>query len=244
MEFKTTITEFRDYKFKIAFSEELDSSSYTFFDEKDVRLSKWKIESGDCALDIGANYGSYTLTALAAGAGHVLAFNPKCDQETGIDTEILIKSLKLNDWSEKCEIHQVGLYSKTGWLNWKTQEFYSAKPKNDLSLKTNQITSWDKDDSIIQVTNLDSILDDAKIENLKKKFTKFWMKIDTEGAELEILKGAQKTLAGLRPKILVENHNFKGNLEEQVRKFLIQLGYKEIETTPHFTVSHSLYYPI
>lgn len=62
-------------------------------------------------------------------------------------------------------------------------------------------------------------------------------KIDTEGYELQILKGAMRTITKFKPKILVEVHG--GKNKEKVLALLDNIGYKIIycnkaERTPYF----------
>ena len=76
-----------------------------------------------------------------------------------------------------------------------------------------------------------------------------WMKLDVEGAEVEVLKGAKDLISKFCPKIQVENHVFKrASLYEEVRELLIggNLGarYEEISTVQYHSVSHSLYFPM
>lgn len=69
-----------------------------------------------------------------------------------------------------------------------------------------------------------------------------WIKIDAEGAELAILKGAQRTLLEYHPKVLLENHlMFDSNCDAKCEEYLGSLGYRKVGTMPGGQISHSFY---
>lgn len=200
-------------------------SWYSFEDEAEVRERLWRIEPGDVVLDIGAAYGSYTLSALALGAARVHAWSPQgFPGDAMSEAETLAASLNANGWDGRCSVHCDGLYSRDGWLNTITQEFlYDAHVENE---------------AVIRVSTLDR-------KDLDVPKARTWMKLDVEGAELEVLNGAEVFVRAHRPRILVENHLFKrATIEQEVREWLFARGYVEESTTPYHSVSHSLYLPI
>jgi hypothetical protein len=70
-----------------------------------------------------------------------------------------------------------------------------------------------------------------------------WIKIDVEGAELAVLRGAEQVIRRERPRLLVENHLFLyPSIEQEVKDFVLglDLGY-QVETRPHHSVSHSFF---
>jgi len=202
---------------------------YTFEDEASVREAYWHILPGDVVLDVGAAYGSYTVTALAQGASYVWAWSP---QGTGDESEanILRKTLALNGWSDKCCVIESGVYDRDGWLHTMTQEFFSMDPGIC-------------DGYIIPVTIIDSWMTSVNLSRVD------WMKLDVEGAEVEVLKGSKNLISEFHPKIQVENHVFKrASIYEEIRDSLIGgkfgVKYNEISTIPCGPISHSLYFPI
>lgn len=83
---------------------------------------------------------------------------------------------------------------------------------------------------------LDDFLASSGIEHCE------WLKLDVEGAEVEVLKGAEHLIRALRPTILVENHLFQRNtIAEEVRSLLGDMGYRHISTHQNHSVSHSVY---
>lgn len=198
------------------------ASWWSFDDEQELRDRFWKPGKGDVVLDIGAAFGSYALPALAQGA-RLVAFNP-CE----FDAALMGLNLSLNpDLERRCLMVPDGLYSETGWFDPDRCQFSAG------DVMPTDGHQW------LRVTKLDDFLDARPgIPDVT------WLKIDVEGAELEVLRGAEKCLRMYRPRILVENHEFfKAGISGQVRQYLesLNLGYHCAGPFQHCAVSHSFY---
>lgn len=90
MEIRTI--SFKGKEFKIIKGSTHPDYSFDTFDkeEHEFRNKYWNIQDGDVVFDIGSSYGSYALTACAAGAEKVYAFELK-----KLFSLILFKILKL-----------------------------------------------------------------------------------------------------------------------------------------------------
>lgn len=222
-EYQIREMEFRGVKFKIACKDRLeyngqDPSYYTFEDEHEVRLRDWDIKPRDAVIDIGSCVGSYALTALYQGCELVICFNPDVEEN-----QFLIESNKLNSTTSSMRIYNHGLWSQTGHLNSSTLEFRTTKFDNSFF-----------------VMKFDDI--EHGLECRKYHKERVVMKLDVEGAELEVLKGAENFLKKYKPIILVENHLFKiPSIEVDVQRYLCSLGYILVSSHPYHGVSHSLY---
>lgn len=188
------------------------ASTFTFVDEQIVRDRWWKITPRDLVLDIGAGFGSYTLPALAAGAITYVYSPPHHDYYA------LTQNVILNGYQTRCVMTPIGCYSADGWLDFdgafRSEEFPDA----------------------FMVAPLDGIAEQHRWPKVT------YIKLDVEGAELEVLKGAEHTLKKFRPQVLIENHTFIiPDIDKQCRSFLEGIGYTHIDTVPHHSVSHSLY---
>lgn len=142
-------------------------------------------QSGDVAVDVGAHIGGYT-AALATGYGRVFAFEPNPDllpllrQSVEGRENVFIRSEAVSDFTGD-SIFYLGQSSEGGGL-------YNVHPVNG-----------EKASGSIPVksTRLDDIVFGGKVD---------FVKIDTEGAELKVVRGAEETLRQFRPRLLVEIH--------------------------------------
>lgn len=200
------------------------ASWFTFEDEAEVRNRHWRICEGDRVLDVGAAYGSYSLCALAMGAERVWAWSPQDTPQGIAEKTFFEESLELNGWAPRCKVFKTGIYDRTGWLDAMDQSF-TDYPRSGPD--------------IIQVETLDNWVD-REIPNLDRLD---WLKIDVEGAEVEVVLGGRRTISRFRPRVFVENHEFKTpGIEGRVREALQSIApYRHVMTEPHHGVSHSLY---
>ena len=197
------------------------ASWWSFDDEQELRDRWWTPRAGDTVFDIGAAFGSWALPALALGA-RVIAFSP-----AEFDTELLEENLRHNpDFARRCMVTRDGLYSQDGWFDPDHCKF-SPSPVQE--------GQW------LRVRALDAFMAERPgIEKID------WMKLDVEGAELEVLKGAERSIRMYAPKIVVENHEFQcRGIENQVKDFLfgLGLGYTCDGPYQHCAVSHSFFTP-
>jgi FkbM family methyltransferase len=198
------------------------ASWWTFDDEQELRDRWWKCGKGDLVLDIGAAFGSYALPALAQGA-RVVAFNP-----APFDAELMDINLNLNPALRRRCLHvRDGLYSKDGWFNPDKCLFRDVNGQGDRFAEG----QW------LEVRALDSFLEERPgIGRVT------WIKLDVEGAELDVLKGAEKCIRMYRPKILIENHEFQRiGIGQACIDFLkeLRLGYVADGPHQHCAVSHT-----
>ena len=115
--------------------------------------------------------------------------------------EILARNVELNNL-DNCSLSNLGLWSKSGEIS---LEDYA--PHADWRGK-------------FKVTTLDEFVESNGIRRID------FIKIDTEGAEFEILNGCVNSMRRFRPKLLVEVHTFVDEtLLPDVENMLKGLGY-------------------
>ncbi len=152
-------------------------------------------------LDIGANIGNHSVYwAIKANAKKIYSFEPIKDT-----FEILQKNVEFNKLSDKIKIFNIGL------SNQKTNgsiSFFESTNIGATSVKQNPRGSLSLDK-----------LDNIKIEEDAVDF----VKIDTEGHELQVLQGARKTLLKYKPTIFIE---IDPKNKSQVHEYLTKLGYR------------------
>ena len=152
-------------------------------DESDFRERFWDVKPGDVVVDVGASYGAYTLAALAAGAAEVWAFEP----EPSVCPD-LERNLAANpEWEGKYSVFQMALSDAAGHID--MHEYAAHWPQQTLTGKYPAAT-----------------LDSADMGSKRDRLD--WLKIDVEGHELEVLRGAAETLRRFKPTIILEVHTF------------------------------------
>ncbi len=144
-------------------------------------------------VDVGAQFGDYSIICNRMYGASVVAFEPLVE-----NYKIMKKFIKKNH--AEISIHNLGLSDSPG-----EQEFSYSGSMLSLA-NAGSKKQWIKFDT------LDSF-------NLKPDI----MKIDVEGYEMQVLKGAIHTLEENKPKVIIETHS--SQLENQVRNFLGKLGY-------------------
>jgi FkbM family methyltransferase len=216
-----TLEQLADFKIWRAGESDYHPSFYSFLDELDVRAEWWHPKRGDVVCDVGADYGSYTLPALAAGAD-VVAWSPAFKTSKGFEAAVLERSAKANDF-EWLTLYTNGLWSEPGWLkasDWsKLAEYHSRRPEGDI---------------VFSVSTLDH----------QSPKPVDWLKIDAEGAELHILQGGEQTIRRSRPRILLEHHlHIDPHCRARCTDFLdaLDLGYKSQGYRPHGAIAHEFF---
>jgi|GEM_PF-1696242 len=179
------------------FSMELDLSKtpecgYYFYD-LNPKLTEYllKTRGGGTMLDVGANVGFYSLVASLAFK-HVYAFEP-----CSITFTRLEKNIRL---SAKNHIHAypLGLSSNSG----KTllRVFEAASGNNTIEKSHASEVMHNYTDEEINIMTLDEVATKFEFEEVD------FIKIDVEGHEAEVLRGAQETLRRWRPWLFIECH--------------------------------------
>jgi FkbM family methyltransferase len=209
-EFKGKMIEWRGKHFKAAEGSLHPAYSlHTFDEERAFREEHWKTKEGDIVFDIGASYGAYALSACSDGATMVHAFEP----EPSVWADLML-NIEINDWNSRCVATCAGLWSRVGEID--MHEYAPHWPQHTITGKYKSDT-------------LDNVV-------VARGVTKMdWLKIDVEGAEMEVLVGGRETLRRLRPEIIVEVHTFLDEtLLSKVSGYLADLGYglKEVPREP------------
>ena len=174
---------------------------------EDDLLQLFRPTKGDIVVDVGAYLGRYTLTSsnLVGKSGRVVAIEGDPSHY-----EMLDKNLKLNKVSNVTAIScMVG--SKDMHLIVGSEDNYLVVGSKDIHTNYQDDSYREFDEtgraqignSIVQLNTLDNLLiKEYGISEVN------WMKIDVEGAELEVLKGAHNILSNSkRIKLLIEIHD-------------------------------------
>jgi len=189
--------------------------------EKNKRMAiESLLKPGSVFVDVGANKGDFALMAarLLDNDGMVIAFEPEphnCDW--------LRKSIGLNGYTN-ITLHQAALSDRNG-----EAELYLGAKSGWHSLISDQV---DRDRGIITVPvqTLDDVLSLSSIGGRP-----CMIKIDVEGAELSVLKGAVGLLScGNDVVLLIDIHPDLGVIQTQVCDFLRSFGFSLFHERPPF----------
>lgn len=159
-------------------------------------------------VDVGAHIGKYSieLARRLKNSGRVIAIEPEKN-----NFEMLIRNTALNNLGNITCINKCA-YSEKGTLN-----FYTSGQEGEGEHSLIQQSGL----TGIQATEADTLDNIFSELNISKADL---IKIDVEGTESEVLKGAQKVL-GSHPKLLIETWNEEGI--KKIITFLSAFGYKE-----------------
>jgi FkbM family methyltransferase len=175
---------------------------------KDIYEKEAKVKPGDVVLDVGAHIGSFTLKAAKEVGleGRVVSFEPSSE-----NFKLLTLNVNSNDYGNATLFNvAVGSAPGTAKLN-----LGSRKGTNSL-LSDSGVENVGTEQ--VPIRTLDSVTDELKLSKVS------FVKIDVEGFELEVLKGARNILASNHPSIAMETHDF-GPSEEEIGNFLRAFGY-------------------
>jgi FkbM family methyltransferase len=144
-------------------------------------------EPGATLIDIGAHFGIFTISALrkVGPLGKVISFEP-----CAATRSVLLKTLELNGFSGMPEIRDEAVSNVTGQSSFFSSAI-SGDPANSLIGNTQHPTN-----SEVRTVRLDDI-HLSRVDAIK---------IDAEGAELQILDGSRALIMKHRPAMLLSVH--------------------------------------
>lgn len=179
-----------------------DGMGAMFFFRRPYEVNEWKfvskfIKPGYVFFDIGANQGFYTLlaTKLVGKGGNVFAFEP-----LPIQVKRLKRNLKIN-FFDNTKVEQTAISDKSGFsdmyacLNGSEPLSSLRRPSEDSKTKSKIIK--------VPIISLDDYIKKINISSID------FIKIDVEGGELNVLKGAVKAIEKFRPIFMCEVQNIR-----------------------------------
>lgn len=171
--------------------------------EEELKLLGKYINEGDVILDVGANIGTHTVffAKKVKEKGRIYAFEPQ---------RILFQNLCANvslNWLTNVECYNMAIGKSPGHIFVPHLNYLQRKNFGGLRLGT--FTEGDK----IRLETIDNF----KLEKCNL------IKIDVEGMEADVLKGATKTITKYKPILFVENNTEKHS--KNIIRCIEKLGY-------------------
>ncbi len=165
------------------------------------------LSPGMCVYDVGANVGFITVLAarLVGSAGRVVAFEP-----LAVNAEQIAHNVRLNDFAH-VSVRREALGNQEGEVEFRV----SAESTWGKLASTGPVS---QETAIIRVPirKCDTLV--ARGEMPRPDL----LKIDVEGAEIDVLSGAVETLRNLRPLLFIELHGTNA----AIACLLSDLGYR------------------
>jgi FkbM family methyltransferase len=180
------------------------------------------LKPGDTFIDVGAHVGFFSLiaAALVGPQGRVIAFEPNTDNFASLQRNVALNGFEnvtcmhaaVGDHEGDVEFFE-NLDNDGGHALWNP----GLHPFNEMSKLRRQSRR-------VPMTTLDSALSALGVIVIKA------VKIDTEGAEVQVIKGGARCLAAAELELLVcEDNEFGltnlGASEAQLKKMLADLGF-------------------
>lgn len=185
-----------------------------WYEPETVQILSGLLRPGMVVLDVGASIGQYTLLAagIVGAGGKVHSFEPD-----PVTYQWLSGNVKRNNLTN-VTTNQLALGGEPGSL-----QLYIGSPENIGTTSLRPQYNHSGRSVSVEVLPLDTYLERAGIERVD------FIKIDVEGAESMVFKGATKLLAK-RPTIIIEfeetNQKRFGTSCAELARVLIENGYK------------------
>jgi FkbM family methyltransferase len=193
---------------------------YLYFGFKDSSHIKLYtlVKKDNLVLDIGTNFGTTILQFARIIGKDGLAYGFEPDPT---NFSICQNNIKLNKFSN-IRVENLGVGSKDDTLLLVVDSEYN-RGMNKISLENNG-----KESFFVKIICIDDWVESKNITQVDL------IKIDVEGFEMEVLKGAEKTLKTFKPLLFIEldNNNLKlhNSSAKELVEYLMFLGYEILHT--------------
>ena len=210
-------------RYHVDLTEGIDLSLYLFGNfQKHIFCNKYYKETpDDVILDVGANIGSMTLQfAQKVPQGRVYAFEPtqyaldKLMKNCSLNPILAERITVINTFVSVESAHEPDIQA---YSSWKVDSSHCT-PVHEIHLGAIMATTG------VSAISIDDFVQENKIERIN------YIKIDTDGLEYEILKGAKTVIVNFRPIIIFEITLYtlqeKGIAFDFIYDYFNQLGYR------------------
>ncbi|MEU6135256.1 FkbM family methyltransferase [Nocardioides sp. NPDC047086] len=175
------------------------------YEEQMLEAMVAALEPGDLVVDVGANIGNHTLYLAVVGGLRVVAYEPNPELVAGITA-----SLEANDLGDRVVVRDVGVHA--------TSARGTLADLDATNLGAQSVAVADEEGDFAVVA-LDEEQFPARVAALK---------IDVEGAEIDVLEGAVELIGRDRPLLYVECGTLTGY--QKVSSWMSRMGYVQTGT--------------
>jgi FkbM family methyltransferase len=211
----------KGYKWSTAYNYEYILGNYE--DEKVLNQILHWCKTDTVFYDLGANIGYYSiLAAQKITSGKIYSFEPLPENIKVFKKHLQLNKTKLQ--SKVIELNEFAIADEN-----KIVEFSNHAVYNDGNTYVNQsfVFTEAAQKITVQAFSIDELI-------AKGYLLPDVLKIDVEGAELDVLNGARKTLESSKPNIFLATHSCHvPNINEECITFLQKLNYVCVHTGNH-----------
>jgi len=153
------------------------------------------VRPGEVVLDCGANIGTFSRTALAAGASKVVAIEPVPQ-----NLECLRRNLASEIAAGKVVLVEKGVWNKDDQLT------LNVDLANEAAGSFVRTASAEHTTMVLPLTTIDGIVRELGLATVN------FIKMDIEGAERQALAGGSKTISRFHPRLAMSVYHLKDDI--------------------------------
>ena len=171
------------------------------YEPKNVEAIQKTVREDDIAYDVGAHVGYFSVLMgdIVGSGGKVIAFEPR-----GLNLGYLQRHVSVNNCNN-IEIVSKAVGDHSG----------QAKLETRTGSGTGYIS--DTGDEAVEITSIDELVESGALP------PPTFLKIDVEGGEMAVLRGARKVIATQRPRMILATHG--DEIDAECRALLTEWNY-------------------
>jgi FkbM family methyltransferase len=171
------------------------------YEPKNVQAIQNTVQEDDIAYDVGAHVGYFSVLMgdIVGSGGKVIAFEPR-----GLNLGYLQRHISVNN-CDNIKIVSKALGDHSG----------HAKLETRTGSGTGYVS--DTGDEDIEITSIDELVESGALP------PPTFLKIDVEGGEMAVLRGAQKVIESQRPRMILATHG--DAIDAECRALLTEWNY-------------------
>lgn len=164
--------------------------------------------------DIGANIGTFTTwMASVFPGGRIYSFEPQRAVFQMLTGNVAINNL-YNVYT-----YNMGLGAEDAYVEFNEPNYFKHCDFGTFTLTTKEYVERTEDIMVVEVRTVDSFVATYQIDRVDL------LKIDVEGMDLDVLRGAHRTIKKYLPKIFIEHSNNVVSIKDDILAALEPYGY-------------------